>query len=193
MSTIDEAPKWAFPDVRYLVEDKIGEYNYSYQLRAYEDKINLLQNSLAEKQSEVERLTHELSEMSSQIADLNMQKIHTIDGIKQSFTRINESISQEALGLIKVVIKKIIMRELSVNDQAIKGMLDNILSNITADENIQVEVSASDYPVLEQAEFKNPYKIVINTHLNPGDIIVTCQTGGVMLKIDEAINSVLGK
>lgn len=192
MSTIDDVPKWAFPDVRYLVEDKIGEYNISYQLRIYEDKIAELENTLLAKQSEVECLNTKLLQMGQEIEQLHYQKVTAIDGIRESLTNINAVISQDALQVIKMVTKKILLRELKTDDHTLKGIVENILSKIIDDDLIQVEVCESDFQLLGTVEFKNPTKIVMNTHLNPGDILVSCRSGGVMLKLDEAINSVLG-
>jgi hypothetical protein len=192
MSTIDDVPKWAFPDVRYLVEDKIGEYNISYQLRIYEDKIAELENTLLARQSEIECLNAKLMQMAHDTEQLQYQNVKAIDGIRESLTKINEGISQDALQVIKMVTKKILLRELKTDDVTLKGIVENILSKVISDDLIQVEVCERDFQLLGTAQFKNPTKIVMNTHLNPGDILVSCQSGGVMLKLDEAINSVLG-
>lgn len=192
MSTTDDSPKWAFPDVHYLVEDKIGEYNLSYQLRIYEDKIVKLENSLAEKQAEIERVRQDLAVLNHRIDELHVEKIKSVEGIKESLKKINNSISQDALQVIKVIAKKIILRELQSDDKTIKSMIDNILAKIITDEFTKIEVSEIDYKVLESAEFGNSIKLFINPNLDPGDIIISCQSGGVMLKLDEAIDSVLG-
>ncbi len=193
MSTSDKRKSWVFPDVSYMVEDGLGNYAINSQIRLQQDKIEELTASLASKEKDIEDLVGEIYKLNERIELHKATEQKMLLKIDKQIKLVTDRITQDSIAVIKKVTKKIISDEFINNSEAIKSLVTDVVSQIRSDDYITIELARVNYEHLKDAVFEQKVKIVENKSLQPGDVIATCNTAGLMMKIEDALERYLGK
>lgn len=105
------------------------------------------------------------------------EKISYLDSlgseIKAHLLEFDSTVLTNIITLIKKSVKKIILKEISINEHVMQEMIGNSLAFINKEnEACVIDVSEEDYPKLVNANSQNHINYQINPSLDQGDFII---------------------
>lgn len=189
-SDIAETSMWEFPLLENVEDNFIESYNITNDNADNNSSGNTAQHESSSRpnliaESELKELTRLKSEYEEKISIYNKLSAK----LAEITNNLDNDVIQILENIIKSSVKKIILKEISLDNQVISKMIEHLKSMLDHEqEYIAIQVSQSDYTALTQDNNANLSALKVDPSLNSGDVIVKSKFGEVNALIDERIN-----
>jgi flagellar assembly protein FliH len=118
--------------------------------------------------------------------------LKTIENLKKNLLVDNEA---NLIQLLFLVAKKMALRDLHDNREAVKAILDDVLDEMQSDEQLSVRLSPEDLKFLEELQQKSGDKIeslervkfIADEAVKPGGCLIESEYGTVDATIEERV------
>jgi flagellar biosynthesis/type III secretory pathway protein FliH len=146
------------------------------------------------------KLQERIDALQAEIATLNADYQKRIALMNIAIKKVEESLSvidEQAYEMVQTIIakctKKLIHKELLVNNEAIQTIIEDAKSQFKESSGgIQIHLSSQDYQNFASDGVNLDYVIKENKSLNQGDILAKSDNLDVHGMLDERINMILG-
>lgn len=183
---------WKFPDLNYLSSDNITSHGGNTELFLKQEQIANLNFSLTQKEERITELTAKIEQLTKEINDVKSSNEKMFVSFQDAVQDLFKQVKNDGLNIVTKLTRLLINHELKTDHSIVKEILDQMLSKITDNSHIYVELSPSDFSVMREYPQNKPISIIENINLKPGNIVVKQQYTGFIYDIDDAINDILG-
>lgn len=198
----------AFVSTDFKISDLVAQQAGISALadEAHQDKVNAI---VLEKLKEVQEKAYqegyqlglaEGTEKAFQEAKADLaQRMHAIESILKTIENLKKNllVDNEAnlIQLLFLVAKKMALRDLQDNREAVKTILDDVLDEMQSDEQLSVRLSPEDLKFLEELQQKSGDKIeslervkfIADEAVKPGGCLIESEYGTVDATIEERV------
>ena len=124
-------------------------------------------------------------------------KINLLDAMgaqmAEILSNVEASVLQSMVALVKQSVKKIILKELSLDEHAIKTMIEQSLDKINKDKSpCVIHVSEEDYPVFENKSYLNYVQIILDPALSQGSFIIKTKFSKLHAILEDRLTVLFG-
>lgn len=188
-SNVLDMTMWEFPLLDDVDQHLIESYNVANDTQSNPPS-NPSQNNEVAKPNLLSE--SELRELNKLKIDYEA-KISIVNKLLAKLSDLTNNLDNEVIQLleniIKTSVKKIILKEISLDNQIISKMIEDLKGMLDHEqEYIAIQVSQSDYTVLTQDNNANIAALKVDPSLNSGDVIVKSKFGEVNALINDRIN-----
>ncbi len=165
-----------------LVSDLVEETTSDLETIEQDADTTLVDNTTLEiihDQAIVDDKINYLDTMGSQMAD--------------TLSNVDAGLLQSLIALVRQSVKKIIIKELSLDEHAIKRMIEQSLEKINKDKvPCVIHVSEEDYPVFENKSYLDYVQIIIDHELTQGSFIIKTKFSKLHAILEDRLNVLFG-
>lgn len=188
-SNVLETTMWEFPLLDDVDEYLIESYNVANDTQNNPSPNSAQNNDVAKPNLLSESELRELNKLKIDYE----AKISIVDKLLAKLSDLTNNLDNEVIQLleniIKTSVKKIILKEISLDNQIISKMIEDLKGMLDHEqEYIAIQVSQSDYTALTQDNNANIAALKIDPSLNSGDVIVKSKFGEVNAIINDRID-----
>lgn len=188
-----------------LTAQQTGIYQLEHE--AQKDKINaLVLDKLKEVQESAYKEGHELglvegSEKAFQDSKEEFrQRMSAMDEILQNIEKLKGTLlidnEAELIKLLFLIAKKIALRDLETNREAVAEILKHVLGEMQTDERVTVRLSSEDLVFLESLQEKSEQrlqnferiKFITDDKIKPGGCLIETEYGTVDATVEERVD-----
>jgi len=193
MDTIDKNHTWSFPDMEYLSEGGAVASQLKFEIKKLENRINELTNELNLKNKEIEQQRIFMEAVNAKQSEQQVSFDKCLEKLTGSLPQLNNDHILLVTNVVKMLVKKIIYKELDKDDKIIKKMLSDLLEQINQEGSLTVEVSQKDFSILSQSKLAKNIKLIMREGLQPGDITVLAESSAYVQRIGQMIDTIVSK
>ena len=188
---INDFEVWVYPEVNSTVINELVVDNSTI-----EEDISLVNlpvdslpneiNSAAEERANDERYEAIIGEKINYLDDIGSQ-------MADMLSEVDSRLLQSMVGVIKQAVKKIILKELMIDEHRIKQMIEHSLEKINKDKvSCVIHVSEEDYPVFENKSYLNYVQIIIDPELGQGSFIIKTKFSKLQAILEDRLTVLFG-
>ncbi len=184
---IDDFEVWEYPKITNGIDhEPVMDSEQSTVEPEVQGSEHVMQEPVLEHPEPVEHLSESIHE-----------KINYLDAMGQQIAiklaEIDATILPDVTALVKQTVKKIILKELSVDENIIKNMIEQSLEKINKDKApCIIQVAGTDYAVFENAPCLEYVQISVDPALTPGSYIIKTKYSELQAILDDRLTVLFG-
>lgn len=170
---------WDFPVLEEHPDNVTSPEALAAKVREQESKMADISASLHEQMTHFDKKLALLNDITS-----SLQKMQS---------DFNESLLSNIILLIKNTVKKILHKELSLDNQLIKHMIQQAMDDINKQhEACVVYLSEVDFPLFATEQLTNQFEVRCDPGLNQGDFVIKTRLSELEAILESRLNALFG-